>query len=359
VQTMLYRRGEVWWYKFRFAGRDYRESTRSKSKAIARAAERNRRQALEEGLHGIRKRSAPIPLSAAAGDWLKLKKLTLAPKSYRIEQINIDKHLKPVLGSLLLTDITAQDIADYQACRFKAGASAGTIRLELGTLRAILRRHRLWADLQPDVKLPPAADDVGKALTADEETKLLDECRKSRSRALYPIVTLALHTGLRLSEIRLLRWKQIDLAARRLVVGKSKTKSGTGRVVPLNSRAAAVLSAWAANFPERENDHFVFASERYGASGDEFTPCVHAFDPSKAMNSLKEAWESAKGHAGVACRFHDLRHTACTRMLEQGVPLSVVGSVLGWSAATTIRMAKRYGHIGDDARMRAVELLAS
>jgi integrase len=356
---MLYRRGEVWWYKFRFAGRDYRESTRSKSKAIARAAERSRRQALEEGLHGIRKRSAPIPLSAAANDWLKLKKLTLAPKSYRIEQINIDNHLKPVLGSLLLTDITAQDIADYQGRRIRAGASAGTVRLELGTLRAILRRHRLWADLQADVRLPRAADDIGKALTADEETKLLDECGKSRSRALSPIVTLALHTGMRLSEIRLLQWKQIDLSARRLVVGRSKTASGTGRVVPLNSRAAAVLGAWAANFPGRENDDFVFASERYGAFGDEFAAYVYAVDPSKAMNSLKEAWESAKGRAEVTCRFHDLRHTACTRMLERSVPLSVVGSILGWSAATTIRMAKRYGHIGDTAKTQALELLVS
>jgi integrase len=91
---------------------------------------------------------------------------------------------------------------------------------------------------------------------------------------------------------------------------------GTCRIVPLNSRAASVLGAWAANFPKRENDHFMFASERYRASGDVFTPCVHAFDPSEAMNSLKEAWESAKSHARVDCRFHDFRHTACTRMLE-------------------------------------------
>jgi hypothetical protein len=47
-------------------------------------------------------------------DWLKLKKPTLAAKSYRIEQVNIEKHLKPVFGSLLLIDLTADDIAEYQ-----------------------------------------------------------------------------------------------------------------------------------------------------------------------------------------------------------------------------------------------------
>lgn len=48
----------------------------------------------------------------------------------------------------------------------------------------------------------------------------------------------------------------------------------------------------------------------------------------------------------MKCRFHDLRRPAVTRMLEAGVPRSVVATVMGWSAATAIRMAKRYGHIG-------------
>ena len=110
---MLYRRGDIWWYKFRFAGRVFRESTKTKSKTLARQAERKRHQSLEEAIHGIKKRVSPVTFGTATSDWLKLKKPSLAPKSYRIEEINIDKHLKPVLGSLLLIDITADDIADY------------------------------------------------------------------------------------------------------------------------------------------------------------------------------------------------------------------------------------------------------
>ena len=62
--------------------------------------------------------------------------------------------------------------------------------------------------------------------------------------------------------------------------------------------------------------------------------------------------------ADVRCRFHDLRHTGCTRMLEAGVPLSVVATVMGWSASTTVRVAKRYGHIGQAAQRQAVQALS-
>jgi integrase len=64
-----------------------------------------------------------------------------------------------------------------------------------------------------------------------------------------------------------------------------------------------------------------------------------------------------KENTEITIRFHDLRHTCVTRMLEGGVPLSVVASILGWSPATTARMAKRYGHIGQVAQRQAVAVL--
>ena len=59
----------------------------------------------------------------------------------------------------------------------------------------------------------------------------------------------------------------------------------------------------------------------------------------------------------MKCRFHDLRHTAVTRLLEAGVPYPVVAAMMGWSAATAIRMAKRYGHIGSQALREAADIL--
>ena len=70
-----------------------------------------------------------------------------------------------------------------------------TINLEVGTLRAVLRRHRLWANMQPDVKMMTVHEKAGKALTEDDEKKLLKACEARRSRALLPIVTVACTRG--------------------------------------------------------------------------------------------------------------------------------------------------------------------
>ena len=113
---------------------------------------------------------------------------------------------------------------------------------------------------------------------------------------------------------------------------------------------------------ERQPAHFVFPTERYGAAGEKnsfgFTAGVVIYDtdPTRPIGDWKEAWEKAKERAGailsgkteeeepepLKCRFHDLRHTAITRLLEAGIPYPVVASMMGWSAATAIRMAKRW-----------------
>ena len=321
---MLYRRGDVWWYKFRFAGRAFQESAKTDSKQIARRAELKRRRELEEGYHGLKKRAPPQTLKAASTDWLELKKPTLAAKSYLIEKTNLG-HILPIIGHKLLTDLDASDISRYQQHRLKEKAAPKTINLEIGTIRAILRRHRLWANIQPDVRMLSAPDDIGKALSLEDEKKLLDGCAESRSRSLLPAVLLAMNTGMRYSELRLLHWHQLDLERQTVRVGKSKTEAGTGRMIPLNDKATTVLKFWAEQFPDREPEHYVFPSERYGAGGDTFKSVVYNVEPTKAIGSWKEAWESVKGDTGVTIRFHDLRHTCVTRMLEGGVPLSVVG----------------------------------
>ena len=353
---MLYRRGGVWWFKFRYAGRVFRESAKTSSKALARQAERKRHQELEQALHGIRKRSAPVSFNVAADEWLEMKKPGWAPKSYQVEERNL-KHLKPWFGGQLLIDISPEDIADYQKTRIKVKASPKTINLEVGTLRAILRRHRLWATMQPDVRMLPVKESSGTALTADQEERLLDACRGRRSRALLPIVTLALHTGMRRGEIQSRQWKQVNFLDRTVTVGTTKTEAGSGRVIPLNDRALLTLQGWATNFPKRQPNHYVFPWEHYGFFGPDAKDHAKTMDPEVAIGDIKTAWNSAKKQARVECRFHDLRHTACTRLLERGASLSVVASIMGWSPSTTASMAKRYGHIGNKARRAALDAL--
>jgi integrase len=355
---------KTWWYEFHFAGQKVRESAKTRSKTIARRAELKRRAELEEGYHGLKKRQAPRLFKVAADEWLGMKKATLAPKSYLIEKTNLS-HLVPVFGHKLITDIDGKDIGEYQKRRQlkkpdgTKGASPKTVNLEIGTLRAILRRYRIWASIQPDVKMLAVTNDVGRSITPDEEAALLSACAASRSRSLPIAVTIALNTCMRLSEVRLLRWSQVDFTAETITVGKSKTAAGTGRVIPMTVPLLTCLKSWAAEFPKRRPEEFVFPYERYGAAGDDFVPCVYDTDPTKPIGSWKESWETARDDAKVRCRFHDLRHTGCTRMLEAGVPFQVVAELMGWSPATTSRMAKRYGHIGKEALRKAVNSIAA
>jgi integrase len=162
-------------------------------------------------------------------------------------------HLKPVLGSLLLCDIDAARIACYQARRKAEKASARTLNKELQVLRMILKRYKLWGNLQCDVKFEREQGEVGKALSREDEARLLEVC--ASNPLLTTVVTLALNTALRKSEIRLLRWGQIDLFKRTLTVGKSKTEGGSGRPIPLNPPA---FTKWAGRFPELKAEGYVF-----------------------------------------------------------------------------------------------------
>lgn len=364
MSIFRYPNSQNWWYEFRFAGQRIRESTKSRSRTLAREAEHARRRQLEESYNGIRRPKALL-FSEAAQEWLELKKLTLAPKSLRIEHDNL-RHAFPHFSEKLLCHVEARDIGSYQKARLSEGAAPKTINLEVGTLRAVLRRYGLWTYLRPDVRMFPAHEECGYALTPLEEEALLKACLMSRSRSLYVAVTLALMTAMRLREIRLLTWKQIDLVGATATVGESKTPASTGRIIPLNSRILTVVNQWASRFPSRQPGHFVFPCERYGAAGDAFTACTYHTNPLRPITSWKVAWRAAKQRAGfegpgvvhpVRIRFHDLRHTACTRLLEGGVSFHVVAQIMGWSATSMIRMSRRYGHIGQGAQRQAVELL--
>ena len=136
---------------------------------------------------------------------MKLKRPTWAAKSYQVEECNL-KHLKPAFGSLLLIDLAAEG--------------------HRGLPEDATEGRRLPQDDQPggrhgpshsaaasdvggdpaDVRMMAVHETAGKALSDDEERRLLEACRKRRSRALLPVVTLALHTGMRRGEIQALRW---------------------------------------------------------------------------------------------------------------------------------------------------------
>jgi integrase len=147
----------------------------------------------------------------------------------------------------------------------------------------------------------------------------------------------------------MLRWKNLDLVSRVLKVSESKTEAGKGRPVPLTQPAWAALDLWASRFPDCKVEQFVFPA------------CENGFiAPQRPIANWRTAWRHACRDAGLkGLRFHDLRHTAATKLLEQGTPIPVVAQILGWSASTAVRMAKRYGHIRPEVQRQALVAVAT
>jgi hypothetical protein len=124
----VYKRGDTWWYKFKFAGQAIRESAKTNSKTVAKSAERSRRRELEEGFNGISKPQRAQLFNVAAENWLEAKNAHLSPRSVKIETLNL-AHLRPVFGGMLICDIRGDNVAAYQSARLRQDAAPKTINL--------------------------------------------------------------------------------------------------------------------------------------------------------------------------------------------------------------------------------------
>jgi integrase len=348
----LYKRGKVWWYHFKFAGQEIQESSRSASRTIAKDAERVRRRQLEESWNQVKRRTLPPRFDVAADTWYEAVKPHVAERTKAIYGDALRLHLKPALGALLLCDIDADRVASYQATRKAEGASARTLNKELQVLRMILKRYKLWANLQGDVKFERESDQIGKAMSDEDETRLLAACESNL--LLRTVVNLALNTALRKNEIRTLRWRQIDLLERTLTVGRTKTEGGSGRIIPLNSVAYAALVRWAGRFQKAEPDHYVFPSCE-NARFDATHPHAANIDPTRPIKAWRTAWRRALKEAGLNIRFHDLRHTSITKVAEGQASEQTLMSIAGHLSR---KMLEHYSHIRMAAKRTALEAIA-
>ncbi len=342
----VYRRGQVWWYEFRFCGQFIRESSKSTSKTVAREAERQRRRQLENGYNRIPPKERVRMFSSAASVWLETEKFHFAPKTTELYALSIT-HLKRKFGRMLLSDISADDISRYQSHRMGQKAAGRTINMETGVLRQIMRKHKLWGAICDDVKSMKERRDVGRALSPDEEASLLQATadRRYKDSQLYVIVVLALNTTMCSKEIKMLCWSQIDLINRTAIVGKGKTDARTGRVIPLNQSAVAALTYCGNWRADAKPDHYVFpACEN------------HKINASRPIKSFRTAWRNATKKAGLAgLRFHDLRHTAITKLAETAASEQTIMSITGHVSR---KMLEHYSHIRMDAKRKALDAIA-
>lgn len=359
----LFKRGGKWWYEFVFQGRRIRESThfdcvgekkgREINKPLAATAEKAHRERLANFANGVVAKPKVVSFSDAGDQWLR-ESAHWSDSTREIYSLKMG-HLKDGFGKLLLVEITPGHISTFQLKRLQAKASPREINMECAVLRMVLRKNRLWHLLAPDFRPLRESENIGKALTADEEDRLLAAARKSRSLSLYPALVVLLNTGLRVSELRTMQWQQVDMLGQSLTVGRSKTKGGEGRVVPLNEDAFTALSQWRQSFPNPDPEHYVFPSERYGLKGEDGYKhgAVAVWDrhPEQPIGSWKVSWGACRKLAKVDCRLHDLRHTFVSKLGAAQVSDQTVMALAGHMSR---KMMERYSHSRNEAKRQAV-----
>lgn len=341
---MIYKRGKngIYSYRFRFAGRMIHESARTRSKTLAREAERQRRRELEERINNVKKRELPPTFERAAREWHEKRAHRKAANTQSVAKLAL-KHLLPFFGSKLLCDIEPQDIADYQRIRMQSGAQGRTVNIEIATLRQVLKANDSWVRFTGKVEMLEERKDIAKALAPDQERALLRATAETNS-ACHTATILALNTSMRKDEIRLLRWGQIEFEKRTLTVGRSKTEGGTGRLIPLNLPAFEALVRWASRSPSAKPSDYVFPW------------CEHRqIDPTRPTKGWRTAWRHALKRAGFHCRFHDLRVTCITKLAESQASDMTIMAIAGHVSK---KMLEHYSRIRTDAKRAALDAIA-
>ena len=347
----LFKRGNTWWYEFIYVGQRYRESAKTTSKTVAKEAEKDRLRSLERTLAGLpaEKREERVKtVGTLVTRYLKNYALNHRPKSIAFATGRL-AHVTRLLGTTVLPDLTKDAIRDYMRVRLGEGSSGRTVNMELGELSRAIENK--WSVLWPKVRKLEERREVGKALSTEEESRLIaavvEQESPNKSKTLGTFIRVALLTGMRSGEIAGLSWGQIDFARRVVTVGKAKSAAGTGRQIPMNQNLFDVLTAHAEWFTKRFGDtqpvHYLFP---FGKP----TPN----DPTKPITDVTGAWEALRKRSGVDCRLHDLRHTAATKMAEAGVPESTMLALMGHMSRA---MLERYSHIRMNAKREAVESL--
>lgn len=353
----LYKRGKIWWIEIEFHGQRIRRSTKSGSKTLAQKAERQLRRELEESANGIKHNRRPLLFSVAAREWMTANQARWSKSNISIQKFNL-KHLSAYFGSMLLADITPDHMGKYQGIRQKDGASNRTINMEVSTLRMVMKAARTWGAISQDVRMLPERRDVGKALTPDEATRLLEACRKSPQPSLYPAVVIFCNTGLRNAELRRACWHQVDFLKAEFRVGKAKTEGSEGRIVPLNQAALGAFKEWKSRWPDAKPDDYIFPSEKLVFKGEgalqKGVMTAYKVDLDKPLGAWKRAWKTAKKEAGVECRIHDLRHHFISSLAQTQTPDATIQAISGHLSR---KMLEHYSHVRLEAKRRAVEAL--
>jgi integrase len=316
---------------------------------------------LQDGLPIVAERQT---VGQYLGQWLEAARPTLRPESYRRYQDLCRLHIIPEIGSIRLARLTPGQVQAAYAHRLDAGLSRTSVQLVHGVLHKALDQAMRWGlvvrNVTDLVTAPRRSTPEMRTLSVEEASRLLEAASGERLEALY---ILAVTCGLRLGELQALRWRDVDLDGARLrvtatyqgmvdgepLLAEPKT-ARSRREIHLSALAvAAVRRHHLAQLEERmraanlwENHDLVFTSERGR--------------PLDGNNFRQRAFARLLERADLPhIRFHDLRHTAATLLMSQGVPIKVASEMLGHADITTT--LRTYSHVLPGMQQQAADAM--
>lgn len=335
----IYLRGNSWVGQFKYRGKTKQKSLGKKTqitKTMARGMLNKIEQQIKLGQYDLVDADI-LTLKDFSREYITYVRDTLGRKSWDRYRYSLHKVLS-VYGDRMLNEITPKDIDDFKEIRLKSSKPA-TVNRELSTLRQIYNLAKRWNKYYGENPISisgllPEDNMKERILTLEEEVKLLS----SSHEYIKPIIITALQTAMRKSEILTLKWSDVDINNRVITIDQTNTKNKKKRRIPINSTLRTLLN-----------------EQKLKSGGSEYVFLSQDGTPYKEHNCINNAFRTARKKAGLTdLRFHDLRHTAATRMIEAGAPIVAVSKILGHS---DLKMTMRYAH-PENSLVDAVELLS-
>ena len=358
------------WAYYLSAGSDSRTKKRRQYRQAGFATKREAASAVAELKTKLDKGTYVRPTAQTLGEyaqeWLPrrersdkgLKATTVAG----YERYITDDITPSALGGMRLTDIRRYHVATFAADLTKAGRGAVTVRRILTLLGTILasavKDELISANPAIGAYKPALSDGPVKVWEPDDVRTFLMRCSRHRLGALFEIAVL---TGLRRGELCGLRWSDVDLAAGKITVRRSRvsvrgrvleqatTKTRAGlRTVPLSDAAVGALLSWQL----RQAAEAEAASAAWRTEGHVFTMEEgRALDPSY-VTRLFSTLRKVGGEELPPLSFHGLRHCSASLMLASGADIAVVSKLLGHASIAVT--ADVYGHLVGTIAQKAV-----
>ena len=306
----LYKRGSAYWSDFSVNGRRYRAPLKTSDRREALRSEKLRiSQAQNGGL--LSGKVAKLTIIEAAALYLKRRKSEVSASTVRLETDAL-KQVKRHLGEAHLGQLSPDSLGTYIQKRKGESIGNRTINIEVGALRRILKRHKLWHIVGEDYHPLPESKDIGRALTATQELNLFTvAASRPEWQVAFWVSLLTANTSAAGCELRNLKLADVDLETSTMLVKVGKNRFRV-RMIPLNLTALWAmeqLHARARRLGATNPDHYLIPRRLSGKT----------YDPSQPPSrwAWRTAWRKLTEASGLSgLRPHDLRHHAITKLAE-------------------------------------------